>query len=102
MNCFETIILNLMPDCNKSHFTVIYYVLSLAAADLDAQITAQGNKIRDLKSQKAAKDVIDTAVKSLLALKAEFKRVVGKDWDPKGLNTFLLKFTSSDTVLYTT
>lgn len=53
-------------------------------ASLDAQITAQGNKIRDLKSQKAAKDVIDAEVKALLTLKAEFKKAAGKDWDPKG------------------
>lgn len=54
---------------------------------LDAQITAQGNKIRELKGQKAAKDVIDAEVKALLSLKAEFKKVAGKDWDPKGNNT---------------
>lgn len=62
---------------------MVTFVL-LVAADLDAKITAQGGKIRDLKSQKAAKDVIDVEVKALLALKAEFKKAVGKDWDPKG------------------
>ncbi len=51
---------------------------------IDAQITAQGTKIRDLKSKKAGKDVIDAEVKALLALKSEFKNVAGKDWDPKG------------------
>lgn len=51
---------------------------------LDAKITEQGGKIRDLKSKKAAKDVIDGEVKTLLALKAEFKQAAGKDWDPKG------------------
>lgn len=51
---------------------------------IDAEITAEGNKIRDLKGQKASKEVIDVAVKALLALKAEFKTVAGKDWDPKG------------------
>lgn len=55
-----------------------------SAASLDAKITAQGTKIRELKSQKAAKDIIETEVKTLLALKAEFKKEVGKDWDPKG------------------
>lgn len=51
---------------------------------LDAQITAQGNKIRELKGQKASKDIIEGEVKALLALKAEFKKVAGRDWDPKG------------------
>ncbi|ODM95546.1 Bifunctional glutamate/proline--tRNA ligase [Orchesella cincta] len=60
--------------------------VSSAAASLDAQIIAQGNKIRDLKSQKATKDVIEVEVKALLAFKTEFKSVVGKDWDPKGNN----------------
>ncbi len=53
-------------------------------ASLDEQIIAQGNKIRDLKGKKAAKDVIDVEVKALLTLKADFKKEAGKDWDPKG------------------
>lgn len=59
-------------------------IVASSAASIDAQITSQGNKIRDLKNQKAAKESIDKEVKSLLSLKAEFKKVVGKDWDPKG------------------
>ena len=47
-------------------------------AEIDAKIKAQGDKIRELKSAKSAKDVIDPEVKTLLALKAEFK--VCKDW----------------------
>jgi len=53
-----------------------------AAGDLDAKITAQGNKVRELKSAKADKATIDAAVKVLLELKAEFKKVSGKDWKP--------------------
>lgn len=53
-------------------------------AALDAKIAAQGNRIRDLKGQKAGKEVIDAEVKTLLGLKAEFKKAAGKDWDPKG------------------
>lgn len=53
-------------------------------ATLDAKITEQGNKIRDLKSQKASKQDIDAEVKTLLGLKADFKKAAGKDWDPKG------------------
>ncbi|XP_059478554.1 bifunctional glutamate/proline--tRNA ligase [Neocloeon triangulifer] len=53
-----------------------------SAADINAQIIEQGNKVRDLKSQKAAKDVIDSAVKTLLELKSNFKNVAGTDWKP--------------------
>ena len=42
-------------------------------ADIDAKIKAQGDKIRELKAAKSAKDVIEPEVKTLLALKAEFK-----------------------------
>ena len=42
-------------------------------AEIDAKIKAQGDKIRELKSAKSAKDVIDPEVKTLLALKTEFK-----------------------------
>jgi bifunctional glutamyl/prolyl-tRNA synthetase len=52
--------------------------------DIDSDIVGQGNKIRDLKAQKASKEPIDTEVKKLLSLKQEFKAAAGKDWDPKG------------------
>ena len=42
-------------------------------AEIDAKIKAQGDKIRELKAAKSAKDVIEPEVKTLLALKAEFK-----------------------------
>ena len=42
-------------------------------ADVDAQIAAQGEKIRQLKAAKAAKDAIEPEVKTLLALKAKYK-----------------------------
>ncbi len=58
---------------------------------IDEAIIAQGNKIRDLKGQKATKDVIDKEVKQLLAFKAEFKTAAGKDWDPKGKYLYLCK-----------
>eukprot|EP00092_Neocalanus_flemingeri_P024203 GFUD01026250.1.p1 GENE.GFUD01026250.1~~GFUD01026250.1.p1 ORF type:complete len:741 (-),score=338.37 GFUD01026250.1:91-2313(-) len=51
-------------------------------ADIDAKIKAQGDKIRELKTAKSAKDVIDPEVKRLLALKAEFKSATGLDWKP--------------------
>ena len=40
------------------------------------KITEQGNKVRELKTAKAAKDDIDAAVKMLLALKLEYKRTL--------------------------
>jgi len=53
-------------------------------ADIDADIKKVGDTIRDLKAKKSAKEVIDKEVQKLLAAKAEFKSVAGKDWDPKG------------------
>ncbi len=38
-------------------------------AEINAKITEQGNLVRDLKSKKADKGQIDTAVKALLDLK---------------------------------
>jgi len=51
-------------------------------AEIDAKIKAQGDKIRELKAAKSAKDVIDPEVKMLLSLKAEFKAATGLDWKP--------------------
>ena len=53
-----------------------------AGDKLSEEITAQGNKIRDLKSKKAEKLEIDGAVALLLDLKAKYKAAVGKDWKP--------------------
>merc|ERR1719330_1237188 len=52
------------------------------AAALNDKITAAGDKVRDLKAAKAAKDVIGEHVKVLLALKAEYKAATGQDWKP--------------------
>ncbi|KAJ8309483.1 hypothetical protein KUTeg_014357 [Tegillarca granosa] len=52
------------------------------AEGINAKIVDQGNKVRSLKEKKAAKDEIDAAVKVLLALKADYKNVTGKDWKP--------------------
>jgi len=50
--------------------------------DIEAKIVAQGDKIRELKVSKAAKDVIQPEVATLLALKAEYKAATGNDWKP--------------------
>lgn len=49
---------------------------------LISKISDQGDKVRQLKSAKAAKAVIDSEVKVLLALKSEFKSVTGEEWQP--------------------
>ncbi|XP_005182957.1 bifunctional glutamate/proline--tRNA ligase [Musca domestica] len=55
---------------------------SSGVASVLEKIKQQGDKIRQLKSEKAAKNVIDPEVKTLLALKAEYKTLTGKDWTP--------------------
>ncbi|XP_031435623.1 bifunctional glutamate/proline--tRNA ligase isoform X1 [Clupea harengus] len=46
------------------------------------QVSQQGELVRKLKSEKAAKDQVDAAVKQLLALKAEYKQKTGQDYKP--------------------
>ena len=53
-----------------------------SAADINTAIAAQGDAVRKLKADKAAKADIDEAVKKLLALKADFKAATGSDWKP--------------------
>ena len=55
---------------------------SALMAQLNEDVKAQGDKVRNLKSQKADKAMIDEAVKVLLALKEKFKRVAGKIGNP--------------------
>ena len=52
------------------------------ANQLDDKIKAQGEKVRTLKTQKAAADEIKAEVNVLLALKAEYKAATGTDWKP--------------------
>ena len=49
---------------------------------LSNEITAAGNKVRDLKAKKAEKAKIDSAVAALLDLKAKYKAAIGQDWKP--------------------
>lgn len=58
-------------------------VLSVASAqELSKKIQAQGDKIRALKTSKAAKDVLEPEVKTLLQLKADYKSATGQEWKP--------------------
>ncbi|CAH1392443.1 unnamed protein product [Nezara viridula] len=50
--------------------------------DLNSKISALGDKIRHLKSEKADKAIITEHVQELLSLKAEYKSLVGKEWTP--------------------
>lgn len=47
-----------------------------------SKISEVGDKIRNLKTQKAEKTLIDPQVKLLLELKAQYKTLTGKDWKP--------------------
>ena len=49
---------------------------------LNAEIAAQGDKVRQLKTDKADKPTVDAAVAKLLELKAAYKAATGKDWKP--------------------
>uniref|UniRef100_A0A7N6BG55 Bifunctional glutamate/proline--tRNA ligase n=1 Tax=Anabas testudineus TaxID=64144 RepID=A0A7N6BG55_ANATE len=46
------------------------------------RVTMQGDLVRKLKAEKAPKDQIDEAVKQLLTLKAEFKKLTGQEYKP--------------------
>lgn len=50
---------------------------------INQKITSQGNKIRQLKADKAAKDVLANEVQLLLELKKEYKAVTGSEWKPQ-------------------
>ena len=52
------------------------------ACDINEKINLQGESVRNLKAQKAAKADIDAAVKLLLELKGEYKKATGSDWKP--------------------
>ena len=49
---------------------------------VNEKIIAQGNKVRELKGNKADKAAIKAEVDVLLALKAEYKSLTGQDWKP--------------------
>jgi len=53
-----------------------------AGSEIDAKIKAQGDLVRKLKGEKADKAAVGEAVKTLLALKAEYKTATGSDWKP--------------------
>ncbi|XP_044017276.1 bifunctional glutamate/proline--tRNA ligase-like [Aphidius gifuensis] len=58
----------------------------LSADELSSKIAAQGEKIRQLKTDKAEKAVITLEVSLLLKLKSDYKSATGQDWKPNGLS----------------
>lgn len=50
---------------------------------LNQKLIAQGNKVRQLKSDKAGKEAINNEVQVLLELKKEFKSLTGNEWKPQ-------------------
>ncbi|XP_051797807.1 bifunctional glutamate/proline--tRNA ligase isoform X2 [Acanthochromis polyacanthus] len=50
--------------------------------DLFSQVAQQGELVRKLKSEKAPKDQVDEAVKTLLDLKSTYKTLTGEDYKP--------------------
>ncbi|UXI15184.1 hypothetical protein NH340_JMT01127 [Sarcoptes scabiei] len=49
---------------------------------LDALIRKQGDRIREMKSNKADKKTLEIEIQQLLQLKSQFKNISGKDWKP--------------------
>ncbi|XP_021712876.1 bifunctional glutamate/proline--tRNA ligase [Aedes aegypti] len=56
--------------------------VTCSAAQINDQIVQQGDKVRKLKADKAAKPDVEAAVKLLLELKTKFKEATGQDWKP--------------------
>uniref|UniRef100_A0A3B4DZU5 Prolyl-tRNA synthetase n=1 Tax=Pygocentrus nattereri TaxID=42514 RepID=A0A3B4DZU5_PYGNA len=52
------------------------------AFSLFSSIVAQGDLVRQLKTDKAPKEQVDPAVQQLLALKVEFKKLTGQEYKP--------------------
>ncbi|KAH0622690.1 hypothetical protein JD844_025203 [Phrynosoma platyrhinos] len=69
----------------------------LISQALYCKVAEQGELVRRLKLEKAAKDQIDAAVKVLLALKAEYKQKTGQDYKPGHPPTALPLSSSSST-----
>ncbi|XP_007481476.1 bifunctional glutamate/proline--tRNA ligase [Monodelphis domestica] len=59
------------------------------------QVAAQGEVVRQLKAEKASKNQVDSAVKMLLSLKAEYKQKTGQEYKPGGLPSSSLSTPST-------
>ncbi|XP_071641765.1 uncharacterized protein [Temnothorax longispinosus] len=52
------------------------------AKKISEEMEKQGDKVRNLKSSKADRSVIDQEVNVLLSLKSDYKNTTGQDWKP--------------------
>ncbi|KAM0731770.1 Bifunctional glutamate/proline--tRNA ligase [Formica fusca] len=55
--------------------------------EISEEIKKQGDKVRNLKSSKADKSIIDREVKILLSLKNDYKNATGQEWKPSQITT---------------
>ncbi|XP_066583726.1 bifunctional glutamate/proline--tRNA ligase isoform X2 [Prorops nasuta] len=92
------------PGANKEIVTTNIKTLNkddVETGKLSAEIQKQGDKVRQLKSEKAAKDVIDKEIKTLLSLKNDYKSATGEEWKPganKEIVTTNIKTLNKDDV----
>lgn len=70
-------------SASKLCISIILFIFLKDVEAINQKITSQGNKIRQLKTDKAAKDVLANEVQLLLELKKEFKAVTGSEWKPQ-------------------
>ena len=56
----------------------------MSETELYAKVTAQGDKIRELKAAKAEKDAIMAEVNALKQLKLQYKQATGQEYVPAG------------------
>lgn len=55
--------------------------------ELNNQIKLQGDKIRQMKTEKQSKDILAPEIKLLLSLKEKYKALTGKEWKPQSQNS---------------
>ena len=60
--------------------------------EVHSQVTAQGDKVRELKAAKAAKEEILAAVDQLKKLKIEYKEQTGQEYN-KGIVLIIIRLT---------
>jgi|SaaInlStandDraft_1057018.scaffolds.fasta_scaffold385009_1 hypothetical protein len=64
--------------------------------EVHSQVTAQGDKVRELKTEKAAKEEILAAVEQLKKLKIEYKEQTGQEYN-KGTVLIIIQLTPRQT-----
>uniref|UniRef100_A0A673KR50 glutamate--tRNA ligase n=1 Tax=Sinocyclocheilus rhinocerous TaxID=307959 RepID=A0A673KR50_9TELE len=73
------------PVSTKLKHLFVLLITPAAPGDssvLYSSLVAQGDLVRQLKTDKAPKEQVDAAVKQLLALKSEFKQLTGQEYNP--------------------